>query len=151
MKSIATFAGGCFWGLEEAFRQQKGVIHTRVGYAGGHAQNPSYEQVCHENTGHAEVVEVEFDTDMIDYETLLIIFWQNQYGPTQSREQDDHDWQYRSVVFYHDDKQQAAAIKKQEALKTNGQFPNKRDTQILPVTKFWMAEERHQQYISKNK
>ena len=143
----ATFAAGCFWGVEAAFRKVEGVTRTEVGYAGGHTAEPGYQDVCSGTTGHAEVVRVEFDPDVVSYEELLEVFW-NGHDPTQlNRQGPDVGTQYRSAVFFHDEAQQAAAT----AAKENAQerFGGAIVTEITPASDFWRAEEYHQQYLAK--
>jgi peptide-methionine (S)-S-oxide reductase len=143
----ATFGAGCFWGVEAAFRRTTGVIGTKVGYAGGGVDNPSYEQVCSDTTGHAEVVEVTYDDEQVPYEQLLTIFWL-EHDPTQlNRQGPDVGSQYRSVVFVHDDEQRAAAEKSREAVQAR--FTRPVVTQIEDAPPFWEAEDYHQQYLEK--
>jgi len=147
LEKKATFGAGCFWGVEAAFRRLDGVTRTRVGYAGGGVDNPTYEQVCYSGTGHAEVVEVTFDDAKIPYEQLLAVFWA-EHDPTQlNRQGPDIGDQYRSVVFVHDDEQRAAA----EASKANVQARISRPvvTQVEDAQTFWEAEDYHQQYLEK--
>jgi len=145
----ATFAAGCFWGVEATFRQTKGVKATTVGYVGGHTKNPTYEQVCTDTTGHAEAVDVEFDPDEVSYDQLLDIFFQN-HDPTQlNRQGPDHGTQYRSAVFYHDDAQRHAAEAAKQRLAESGKIKRPIVTQIVPVSEFYRAEEYHQQYLEK--
>ena len=143
----ATFGAGCFWGVEETFRKLKGVISTAVGYAGGNKNNPSYEDVCTDETGHAEVVEVEFDPSQISYEQLLDVFWSNHNPTTLNRQGPDVGIQYRSVIFYHSPEQKAAAEKSK--IEKTAKFPRPIVTQIEPAPKFWRAEEYHQRYLEK--
>ena len=143
----ATFAAGCFWGVEAAFRQIKGVKSTQVGYTGGGMENPTYEDVCTDETGHAEAVEITFDSKKVPYEKLLEVFWQN-HNPTQrNRQGPDVGTQYRSAVFYHNVKQKESALKslKEQQKKYDKQIT----TQIKPAEKFFRAEEYHQQYLEK--
>ena len=145
----ATFAAGCFWGVESAFREQPGVIATAVGYTGGQTKNPSYEDVCSGRTGHAEAVLVEYDPDKVSYEQLLALFWEN-HDPTQrDRQGPDHGSQYRSVIFVHDAAQEAAATASKEALAKSGAHRRPIATEIVPAGDFWMAEDYHQQYFEK--
>ena len=145
----ATFAAGCFWGVEAAFRQVKGVKSTAVGYTGGQTQNPTYEQVCTDRTGHAEAVEVEFDPAEASYDQLLAVFWQN-HDPTQlNRQGPDCGSQYRSAIFYHTPQQQAAAEASMKQLAESGRFNQPIVTQIVPAAEFHPAEEYHQQYLEK--
>jgi peptide-methionine (S)-S-oxide reductase len=145
----ATFGAGCFWGVEEIFRTTDGVQATRVGYMGGHKDSPTYEEVCRDNTGHAEVVEVEYDPAKVDYGTLVDIFFDN-HNPTElNRQGPDVGTQYRSVIFIADDAQQAVAEEKRDALKASGRFKRPIVTAIEPAQPFWEAEEYHQQYLKK--
>jgi peptide methionine sulfoxide reductase msrA/msrB len=140
---VATFGAGCFWGVEAAFSHIPGVTATRVGYAGGHAVNPSYEEVCSGRTGHTEVVEVTYDAQRVSYESLLDVFWK-QHDPTGQRKA-----QYRSVIFYHDSDQRDAATKAKEDLAESGKRSRPIATEILPAPTFYPAEEYHQQYYEK--
>lgn len=144
---IATFAAGCFWGVEAAFRQIKGVKSTRVGYNGGQMENPTYEDVCTDETGHAEAVEVTFDPKQVSYEKLLDVFW-NNHNPTQGNQQGpDVGTQYRSAVFYHNAKQKELAFKSLK--EQQKKYDKKITTEIKPAGKFFRAEEYHQQYLEK--
>jgi peptide-methionine (S)-S-oxide reductase len=143
----ATFGAGCFWGVEAAFRQLDGVTRTRVGYAGGELDNPTYEDVCSHKTGHAEVVEVSYDPDQVSYDDLLDVFW-GKHDPTQLNRQGwDIGDQYRSVIFVHDEEQRSAA----ERSKDNEQAAYRKPivTQIEPAPAFYEAEDYHQQYLEK--
>lgn len=145
----ATFGAGCFWGVEEAFRRTPGVTETAVGYEGGHQENPTYKQVCTDSTGHAEVVLVEFDPDVVSYEQILEVFW-TSHDPTQlNRQGPDFGTQYRSVIFYHSPEQQEAAEASMRALEASGVFRRPIVTEIAPATTFWKAEDYHQQYLAK--
>ena len=146
----ATFAAGCFWSVEAAFRQIKGVKSTRVGYVGGDMKNPTYEDVCTDKTGHAEVVEVTFDPKKVGYEKLLKVFWKN-HNPTQmNRQGPDVGTQYRSVIFYHNDNQKRAALSSKEKLQNSARYQGRKIvTEIVPITTFYQAEEYHQQYLEK--
>ena len=145
----ATFGGGCFWGVEVAFRQIPGVTATQVGYMGGSLTNPTYKDVCTDRTGHAEVVEVTFDPAKVSYEDVLKVFW-TCHDPTQmNRQGPDVGTQYRSVIFYHTAEQQAAAEASKQELERAGAFKRPIVTAILPATEFWRAEEYHQQYLEK--
>ena len=147
MTKRATFGAGCFWGVEAAFRQIDGVTATRVGYAGGRLDNPTYEDVCSHTTGHAEVVEVTYDDEKVSYDDLLQVFWR-KHNPTQLNRQGwDIGDQYRSVVFVHDDEQRAAAERSKEAEQANHRKPIV--TQIEPAPTFYEAEDYHQQYLEK--
>jgi peptide-methionine (S)-S-oxide reductase len=145
----ATFAAGCFWGIEEAFRQVKGVVATAVGYSGGHFERPTYEQVCALNTGHAEAIRVIFDPKIVSYETLLDVFWKIHDPTTKDRQGPDIGKQYRSVIFYHNDEQKAAALASEKKLEKSGAFKNPIVTEIVPISAFYMAEDYHQQYYEK--
>jgi len=145
----ATFGAGCFWGVESAFRRVKGVTDAAVGYAGGTLANPTYEDVCSDRTGHAEVVEVEFDPKQVSYETLLELFFE-VHDPTQvNRQGPDIGSQYRSVIFTDDDEQAATARAVKERLDKSGRFRRPIATEIVPTPTFWRAEEYHQQYDEK--
>ena len=147
MEKKATFGAGCFWGVEAAFRRAQGVTGTKVGYAGGGVDNPSYEQVCSDTTGHAEVVEVTYDPEQVPYEQLLTIFWL-EHDPTQlNRQGPDLGSQYRSMIFVHDDEQRAAAEASREAVEAR--FTRPVVTQIEDAPPFWEAEDYHQQYLEK--
>jgi peptide-methionine (S)-S-oxide reductase len=145
----ATFGAGCFWGVEETFRKLKGVTSTAVGYAGGTTRNPSYEDVCTHETGHAEVVQVEFDPAQINYDELLDVFWSNHNPTTLNRQGPDVGTQYRSVIFYHSPAQKIAAEAAKEKIEQSGRFKRPVVTQIEPAPTFWRAEEYHQRYLEK--
>ena len=145
----ATFGAGCFWGVEEAFRNVKGVLSTSVGYAGGTRENPTYPDVCTDKTGHAEVVQVEFDPSQVSYDQLLDVFWSNHNPTTLNRQGPDVGTQYRSVIFYHSPEQQAAANASKEKLEKSGRFNRAIVTQIEPAPTFWRGEEYHQHYLQK--
>jgi peptide-methionine (S)-S-oxide reductase len=145
----ATFAAGCFWGVEATFRQLPGVISTRVGYTGGNFPNPSYQDVCTDRTGHAEAVEVEYDPAKVSYDQLLNVFWEN-HDPTQlNRQGPDWGTQYRSAIFFHSPEQENAAKTSKQALEQSGRFKKPVVTQIVPATTFYEAEDYHQQYLEK--
>ena len=145
----ATFGAGCFWGVEEEFRKIPGVRETAVGYSGGETVNPTYADVCTDETGHAEVVEVDYDPAKTSYETLLETFW-NGHNPTElNRQGPDVGRQYRSVIFFHTPEQEAAARASKERLEKSGRFPRPIVTEISPAQPFWRAEEYHQRYLEK--
>lgn len=147
---LATFAAGCFWGIEHQFQQVKGVIETRVGYTGGHSENPSYHEVCRGDTGHAEAVQLQFDPEQVSYETLLDLFW-HCHTPTQlNRQGPDIGHQYRSAIFYHTALQQKLATTSKDALNASNTFGEPIVTEILPATEFYEAEEYHQKYFDKH-
>jgi methionine-S-sulfoxide reductase len=147
MERTATFGAGCFWGVEAAFRRLDGVLETRVGYAGGNVDHPSYQEVCSDRTGHAEVVEVTFDDEQILYEQLLAVFWA-EHDPTQVNRQGlDIGGQYRSVIFVHDAEQREAAEGSRERLQSRLGRPV--STSIEDAPPFWEAEDYHQQYLEK--
>ncbi len=147
----ATFGAGCFWGVEYKFNKTKGVINTTVGYTGGHTTNPSYEDVCSDQTGHAEAVLVEYDPKQVSYEQLLDVFW-SIHDPTQfHRQGPDVGSQYRSVIFYHNEKQKKAALKSKEELEKSGKYKKMIVTEVVPAKEFYLAEEYHQKYWEKNK
>lgn len=145
----ATFGAGCFWGVEAAFRRVPGVISTQVGYMGGTLQKPTYEDVCTDRTGHAEVVEVTYDPAKASYEALLNVFWK-VHDPTQrNRQGPDVGTQYRSVIFFHDAAQETAARASKEKLTQVGMHKKPIATELVPASEFWRAEEYHQQYLEK--
>lgn len=145
----ATFAAGCFWGVEATFRQLPGVISTRVGYTGGNSQNPTYKDVCTDRTGHAEAVEVEYDSAKLSYDQLVEVFWEN-HDPTQlNRQGPDWGTQYRSAIFFHSPEQEAAAKTSKEKLAKSGRYSKAIVTQIVPAVTFYEAEDYHQQYLEK--
>lgn len=145
----ATFGAGCFWGVEAAFRQVPGVTSTEVGYAGGTLENPSYQDVCTGLTGHAEVVEVEYDPALTSYEQLLEVFWDNHDPTTLNRQGPDTGTQYRSAIFFHTPEQEAAARASKEARDQSGKHRNPIVTVIEPASTFYRAEEYHQRYLEK--
>jgi peptide-methionine (S)-S-oxide reductase len=145
----ATFAAGCFWGVESEFRGVTGVTQTTVGYTGGSTSKPSYEQVCTGRTGHAEAVEVEFDPERVGYEELLEVFW-GSHDPTQmNRQGPDVGTQYRSAIFVHDDDQEKAALASRDRLADSARFDKPIVTEIVRAGDFWRAEDYHQQYFEK--
>jgi peptide-methionine (S)-S-oxide reductase len=145
----ATFAAGCFWGVEAAFRKAEGVRETAVGYTGGHTQNPTYKEVCSDTTGHAEAVQVTFDPDVVSYEDLLDVFWQIHDPTTPNRQGPDVGSQYRSAIFTHGPEQEAAARASKDALEQAGRFDRPIVTEIVPADTFWRAEDYHQRYLEK--
>ncbi|MBH8600965.1 peptide-methionine (S)-S-oxide reductase MsrA [Thermoactinomyces sp. CICC 23799] len=147
--ALATFGAGCFWGVEEVFRQIPGVKNTTVGYMGGTTENPTYEEVCTDQTGHAEVVQVEYDPEQVTYEELLDVFWNNHNPTTLNRQGPDVGTQYRSVIFYHTEEQKQAAEASKKQLDQSGKWKDPIVTQIEPASTFWRAEEYHQRYLQK--
>jgi peptide-methionine (S)-S-oxide reductase len=149
MQEIATFGAGCFWGIEAAFRRVPGVLDAAVGYSGGHTQNPNYQQVCTDTTGHAEVVQVTFDPEKLSYDQLLNVFW-TIHDPTQvNRQGPDYGAQYRTAIFFHSPEQEASAKKSKQALEASGKLRRPVATEITPAGPFWRAEEYHQRYLEK--
>ncbi len=149
MTEKATFAAGCFWGVEEAFRRTPGVVSTAVGYTGGITDDPSYEEVCTGRTGHAEAVLVEFDPEAVSYADLLALFWSIHDPTTLNRQGPDVGTQYRSAVFFHTDDQATATRRSKEAAQESGRFAHGIVTEIAPAAAFHMAEDYHQQYVEK--
>ncbi len=146
---LATFGAGCFWGVEEFFRTTKGVVSTRVGYAGGTTEKPTYKDVCEGDTMHAEVVEITFDPTVISYEKLVSLFFKI-HDPTQvNRQGPDYGTQYRTVIFYHSPEQKAAAEAEIKRLTDSRKYKRPIATQVQPAPKFWVAEDYHQQYFFK--
>jgi peptide-methionine (S)-S-oxide reductase len=149
MTETATFAAGCFWGIEAAFRNIPGVTDAAVGYSGGRTANPTYKDVCTDETGHAEVVQVTFDPSKLSYEQLLDAFWQ-MHDPTQvNRQGPDFGSQYRSAIFFHSPEQKATAEKSKVALQASGKFRKPIATEITPAGTFYRAEDYHQRYLEK--
>jgi peptide-methionine (S)-S-oxide reductase len=145
----ATFAAGCFWGVEETFRRMPGVVQTAVGYTGGSQANPTYETVCTDRTGHAEAVLVEFDPARVTYEELLELFFNLHDPTTKDRQGPDVGSQYRSAIFYHNDLQRTAAEAMKHRIAQSGRLCRPIVTQIVPAAEFYRAEEYHQQYLAK--
>jgi peptide-methionine (S)-S-oxide reductase len=146
----AIFAAGCFWGVEEDFRSILGIVASRVGYTGGTVENPTYQQVCSDTTGHAEAVELTFDPELISYQQLLEIFWQS-HDPTQfNRQGPDFGSQYRSAIFYTTEEQRRMAEESLEQQQGLDKYQRQIVTEICPATTFWEAEPYHQKYIMKN-
>jgi peptide methionine sulfoxide reductase msrA/msrB len=146
---MATFAAGCFWGVESIFKQTKGVVETTVGYTGGTSLDPTYRQVCTGITGHAEAVQLIFNPRIISYEDLLSLFWRMHDPTTQNRQGPDVGTQYRSAIFYHSEYQRKAAERSKEDFDRSGVYVNKATTQIAPASTFYAAEEYHQDYFEK--
>ncbi len=146
----ATFAGGCFWGVEAVFKRIRGIKSTKVGYSGGHAPNPKYSDVCSGDSGHAEAVEITYDPEKIGFEDLLEVFWAIHDPTTLNRQGPDIGTQYRSAIFYHDEKQKATAEKSKINLDASGKYSNPAVTEITPASNFYPAEEYHQDYLGKN-
>ena len=148
MTQRATFAAGCFWGVEAAFRQIRGVAGTRVGYTGGRTEDPSYYDVCSDTTGHAEAVEVEYDPEQVSYDQLLDLFWRS-HDPTQgNRQGPDVGSQYRSAVYFHSPEQEEAAVASKA--RVQAQLPERVTTEVVPAETFYEAEDYHQQYFEKS-
>ncbi len=147
----AAFGAGCFWGVEETFRNLKGVVSTAVGYMGGHTDNPTYHDVCSGQTGHAETVEVTYDPSVVSYDELLNVFWNVHDPTTLNRQGPDIGEQYRSIIFYYDEEQGKAARASKEKLGKSGVYGRDVVTEIVPASdfKFYMAEDYHQQYLNK--
>ena len=149
MTELATFGAGCFWGIEVAFGKIPGVVETAVGYSGGETENPTYKDVCTDETGHAEVVQVTFDPGKVSYEKLLDAFWK-MHDPTQvNRQGPDFGSQYRTAIFFHSPEQEAIAKNSLTALEASGKFKRPIATEITPAGKFYRAEEYHQKYLQK--
>ena len=145
----ATFGAGCFWGVEAAFQEIEGVTSTAVGYSGGTLANPTYQDVCSGRTGHAEVVQVEYDPARVSYDRLLDVFWDNHDPTTLNRQGPDIGEQYRSAIFFHTPEQEAAAKASKARLEQSGRFRRPIVTEITPASAFWRAEEYHQRYLEK--
>jgi len=149
MTEFATFAAGCFWGVEVKFRMIPGVVDAIVGYSNGHTENPTYKDVCTDETGHAEVVQVEFDPQKVSYATLVDAFW-HMHDPTQvNRQGPDFGTQYRSAIFTHSAEQEEIAKKAKAELEASKKFHRPIATEITPAGKFYRAEEYHQKYLEK--
>lgn len=147
--AIATFGAGCFWGVEAAFRAIQGVTETEVGYMGGALADPTYQDVCSDTTGHAEVVQVVYDPDRVSFEELLTLFWDNHDPTTLNRQGPDVGSQYRSVIFFHTPEQASMAKASKERLEAAGRYGNPIVTEIVPAATFYRAEAYHQQYLEK--
>jgi peptide methionine sulfoxide reductase msrA/msrB len=148
---LATFAAGCFWGVEAFFKTVKGVLETTVGYTGGTTADPNYRQVCTGITGHAEALQIRFDPSVVSYEELLSLFWRMHDPTTPNRQGPDEGTQYRSAIFYHSEAQRRAAEKSREDFDRSGVYLNKAVTQIVPASTFYAAEEYHQDYFDKHR
>ena len=146
----ATFGAGCFWHVEDLFRKTNGVTSTKVGYIGGNLVNPTYEEVCTDKTGHAEAVQIDYDPNVISYEELLDVFWNNHDPTSLNRQGPDIGYQYRSAIFVHDDDQKKIAEKSKELLENSGKFSKPIVTEITPAPEFYRAEEYHQKYFQKH-
>jgi len=146
---LATFAAGCFWGVEESFRKIKGVKSTMVGYTGGRWENPTYNDVCADLTGHAEAIQLQYDPQEVSYEDLLEVFWSIHNPTTKNRQGFDYGIQYRSVIFYHTPEQELSARRSIEELEKSGRFRNRIVTEIVPAATFYKGEEYHQKYYEK--
>lgn len=151
MNKVATFAAGCFWGIEDKFMKISGVISTRVGYLGGKMKNPTYKDVCGGNTGHHEAVEITYNPEEISYSKLLKVFWEIHDPTTRNRQGPDMGEQYHSVIFYHNDEQKKEAEESKEDLQNSGVYKNVIVTDIEKISTFYEAEEYHQHYIKKNR
>ena len=145
----ATFGAGCFWGVEETFRQVPGVVETTVGYLGGHTKNPTYQDVCTDETGHAEVVQVKYDPAKVSYDQLLDVFWSNHDPTTLNRQGPDWGKQYRSAIFFHTPEQEREARASKDKMQASGRFRRPIVTEITPASTFYPAEEYHQKYLAK--
>ncbi len=145
----ASFAAGCFWGVEAAFRELDGVISTEVGYMGGHTKDPNYGDVCTGTTGHAETVQITYDPTKISYEKLLNTFWNKHDPTTRNRQGPDIGEQYRSIIFYHNDEQKKLAMESKDKLDSSGKYRSPVVTEIIPAPTFYPAEDYHQQYLEK--
>ena len=145
----ATFGAGCVWGVEAAFQEVEGVVSTAVGYSGGSLRNPTYEDVCSGRTGHAEVVQIEYDPARVSYDRLLDVFWENHDPTTLNRQGPDIGEQYRSAIFFHTPEQEAAAKASKARLKGSGRYRRPIVTEITPASEFWRGEDYHQRYLEK--
>ncbi len=148
--SVATLAGGCFWGIEDLIRKLDGVVDTDVGYTGGDFQNPTYEDIKTGKTGHAESIQIKFDESKLSFEKLLHFFFRIHDPTTENRQGEDKGTQYRSAIFYHDDEQKKIAQKVVNETEASGRWPKKIVTQVVPATKFYSGEKYHQDYLVKN-
>ena len=147
---LATFAGGCFWGVQEFFDEIAGVVKTTVGYTGGHTKNPTYKEVCSDETGHAEAIQIEFDPKIISFEALLNLFWEVHDPTTLNRQGPDYGTQYRSAIFYHSKAQNELALKSKAALERSGKYSRPIVTEVVEASEFYPAEDYHQKYSVKS-
>lgn len=147
---LATLAGGCFWCTEAVFQKLQGVESVIPGYTGGHIDNPTYEEVSSGESGHAEAIQIEFDPQIISYETLLEVFWQLHDPTTLNQQGADHGTQYRSAIFYHNEKQKEIAERSLEAAEKSGLYPDHFVTEIVPFEQFFPAEEEHRNFYENN-
>ena len=148
-RELATFGAGCFWGVEATFRGVSGVLDAAAGYLGGTLAHPTYEQICRGDTGHAEVVQVEFDPKQVSYDDLLEVFWGSHDPTTRNRQGPDVGSQYRSAIFFHSPEQEATALASRERQEESGRFPRPIATEITTASEFYRAEEYHQRYLEK--
>jgi len=149
--ALATLGAGCFWCVEAVFERIEGVVAVVPGYAGGHVDNPTYKQICRGDTGHAEVAQITYDPNRVSYQKLLEVFWQSHDPTTLNRQGADVGTQYRSVIFYHDENQKELAEKSKRAVDASGAFQSPVVTVISPLTKFYQAEDYHQDYYDNNR
>ncbi len=149
-KEEVTLGAGCFWCVEAIFQRVKGVLHVEAGYSGGTVENPTYEQVCTGNTGHAEVIRLEFDPTIVSFETILEVFWHTHDPKTLNRQGADVGTQYRSVIFYHDDKQKKIAEESKQRTQASGLWDDPIVTEISPLINYYKAENYHQNYFNNN-
>jgi peptide-methionine (S)-S-oxide reductase len=150
MESTATFGGGCFWCIEAVFERTDGVLDVEAGYAGGHTENPSYEEVCSGETGHAEVARIRFDPEVVSFEELLNLFWRAHDPTTLNRQGADVGTQYRSIILYHDEEQRKTAEESKRKLEDSGSYRDPIVTEIVPLRNYYPAEEYHQDYFEKH-
>ena len=149
-EQTASFAAGCFWGVEARFREVEGVVDALSGYMGGHLDNPDYKAVCRGDTGHAEAVQVTFDDEQVSFRQLLDVFFDMHNPTTLNRQGPDFGSQYRSAVFWHDEDQRAVAKQKIGEIDESGKWSDPVVTEVAPAAQFWKAEEYHQRYFEKN-
>lgn len=151
MNETATLAGGCFWCTEAVFKRLKGVKSVLPGYSGGNVENPSYEEVCSGRTGHAEAIQIEFDSSIIDFDKILDIFWHTHNPTTLNQQGNDKGPQYRSVIFYHNEKQKEVAEASMKEIEREGVYSDRIVTEIVPYTNFYVAGDYHKNYFDRNK